>query len=97
MIKYRFLRSNSQIPNISFETPKAMKSRNHSLGSKEKVLVTNINTSNCSNVLYMANSMSIFTMVFHFLPYEDNLLSTEMQPWVHFCIWSTSTKVYKNL
>ena len=65
-IKYGFMRITIQILNTVLETLQTRKRRCHSLGFQMSDCVTNNNSTHNSNVIYPVNSMSTYSIIFHF-------------------------------
>ena len=59
------MRVNDQILDAGLETLETSNSRCHILGYQEEGCVENFNYYHYSNVLYLAISMSKFTIIFH--------------------------------
>ena len=66
MIKNSFMRVTIEILDAELEILETSKSRCHSLGSLAEVYLANVNYTHNRNVLYLTNSMSKFTIIFHF-------------------------------
>ena len=60
------MRVNIQVLDETLETLESSNSRCHILGYQSAGCVENVNSAHNSNVMYSANSMFKFTMIFHF-------------------------------
>ena len=66
MIKYGFIRVTVHILNTPLDNLETNKSICHILGFQKTGCVKKFNSNNKSNVLYPANIISKFSMIFHF-------------------------------